>query len=150
MATATVCALFGLPCTIYMGATDVARQAAQRVPHEACWGPTDKRGHHPALATLKDAMNEAMRDWVANVADTYYLIGTVAGPHPYPAMVRDFQSHDRDGGAGPDPWRPRAGCPTRMVAAIGGGSNAMGLFHPFLDDDVRPARWGGGGGTRPG
>ena len=131
VATATVCALFGLPCTIYMGVTDVERQkpnvfrmrllGAEIVPVSSGAG------------TLKDAMNDAMRDWVANVADTYYLIGTVAGPHPYPAMVRDFQSvigtearaqlHAVEGRL-----------PHVVVAAIGGGSNAMGLFHPFLDD----------------
>ncbi|MFT8368195.1 tryptophan synthase subunit beta [Acetobacter papayae] len=131
VATATVCALFGLKCVVYMGATDVERQkpnvfrmrllGAEVVPVTAGAG------------TLKDAMNEAMRDWVANVADTYMLIGTVAGPSPYPAMVRDFQSvigtevkaqmHEAEGRL-----------PDVVVAAIGGGSNAMGIFHPFLDD----------------
>lgn len=131
VATATVCALFGLPCTIYMGATDVARQqpnvfrmkllGAEVVPV------------HSGAATLKDAMNEALRDWVTNVRDTYYLIGTVAGPHPYPMMVRDFQSV-----IGEEARRQileREGrLPDVAVACIGGGSNAMGLFHPFLDD----------------
>jgi tryptophan synthase beta chain len=131
VATATVCALFGLPCTIYMGATDVARQSpnvfrmkllgAEIVPVTS------------GAATLKDAMNEALRDWVANVADTYYLIGTVAGPHPYPAMVRDFQSVIGIE-AKQQMLRAAGRLPDVAVAAIGGGSNAMGLFHPFLDD----------------
>jgi tryptophan synthase beta chain len=131
VATATVCALFGLPCTIYMGATDVARQSPN-VFRMKLLGAEVKPVTSGA-ATLKDAMNEALRDWVANVADTYYLIGTVAGPHPYPAMVRDFQSvigieakAQLDAAAGR--------LPDVCVAAIGGGSNAMGLFHPFLDD----------------
>jgi tryptophan synthase beta chain len=131
VATATVCARFGLRCVVFMGATDVERQkpnvfrmkllGAEVVP------VTSGRG------TLKDAMNEALRDWVTNVRDTFYCIGTVAGPHPYPAMVRDFQSIigkevraqmlEREGRL-----------PDTLVACIGGGSNAMGLFHPFLDD----------------
>ena len=133
VATATVCALFDIPCTIYMGTTDIERQApnvsrmkllgAEIVPVTS------------GSSTLKDAMNDALRDWVANVDDTYYLIGTVAGPHPYPTMVRDFQSvigketksqifdkEDR--------------LPDSLVACIGGGSNAIGLFHPFLDDEA--------------
>ncbi|WP_337875759.1 tryptophan synthase subunit beta [Elioraea sp.] len=131
VATATVCALFGLPCTIYMGATDVARQSPN-VFRMKLLGAEVKPVTSGA-ATLKDAMNEALRDWVANVADTYYLIGTVAGPHPYPAMVRDFQSVigteakvQLDAAVGR--------LPDVCIAAIGGGSNAMGLFHPFLDD----------------
>jgi tryptophan synthase beta chain len=131
VATATVCARFGLPCTIFMGATDVARQApnvfrmkllgAEVVPVTAGAG------------TLKDAMNEALRHWVANVHDTFYIIGTAAGPHPYPEMVRDFQSViGREARA---QMVQRAGrLPDLLVAAIGGGSNAIGLFHPFLDD----------------
>jgi tryptophan synthase beta chain len=131
VATATVCALMGLPCVIYMGAVDVERQkpnvfrmkllGAEVVPVTTGAG------------TLKDAMNEAMRDWVANVADTYFLVGTVAGPHPYPAMVRDFQSvigiearaqlYDAEGRL-----------PDVVIASVGGGSNAMGIFHPFLDE----------------
>ena len=135
VATATVCARFGLPCVIYMGATDVERQApnvfrmkllgAEVVPVSAGAG------------TLKDAMNEGLRDWVTNVDDTYYLIGTAAGPHPYPEMVRNFQSIigeelrtqilDAEGKL-----------PDALVACIGGGSNAIGTFHPFLDDlDVK-------------
>jgi tryptophan synthase beta chain len=131
VATATVCARFGLQCVVFMGKTDVERQrpnvfrmkllGAEVVPVTS------------GRATLKDAMNEALRDWVTNVRDTFYCIGTVAGPHPYPAMVRDFQSIigketraqmlDREGRL-----------PDVLVACIGGGSNAMGLFHPFLDD----------------
>lgn len=131
VATATVCARFGLPCVIYMGATDIERQkpnvfrmkllGAEVVPVTSGTG------------TLKDAMNEALRDWVTNVENTYYLIGTVAGPHPYPAMVRDFQSViGRETKA---QMLEREGrLPDSVVACIGGGSNAMGLFHPFLDD----------------
>jgi tryptophan synthase beta chain len=135
VATATVAARFGLPCTVFMGATDVARQApnvfrmkllgAEVVPVTAGTG------------TLKDAMNEALRDWVTNVSDTFYCIGTVAGPHPYPAMVRDFQSIiGREARA---QIQERTGrLPDACVACIGGGSNAMGLFHPFIEDeDVR-------------
>jgi len=131
VATATVCARFGLPCTVFMGATDVERQApnvfrmkllgAEVVPVTA------------GAATLKDAMNEALRHWVANVLDTFYIIGTVAGPHPYPELVRDFQSVI--GKEARAQMLDRVGrLPDLLVAAIGGGSNAMGLFHPFLDD----------------
>ncbi|WRH75312.1 MAG: tryptophan synthase subunit beta [Sphingobium sp.] len=131
VATATVCARFGLPCTIFMGATDVARQApnvfrmkllgAEVIPVTA------------GAATLKDAMNEALRYWVANVHDTFYIIGTAAGPHPYPEMVRDFQSVI--GKEARAQLLERTGrLPDLLVAAIGGGSNAIGLFHPFLDD----------------
>tara|TARA_R110001606_G_scaffold16153_11_gene65457 strand:- start:2010 stop:3257 length:1248 start_codon:yes stop_codon:yes gene_type:complete len=135
VATATVCARFGLPCTIFMGATDVARQkpnlfrmkllGAEVVPVTS------------GAATLKDAMNEALRDWVANVHDTFYIIGTAAGPHPYPELVRDFQSVI--GKEARAQMLERVGrLPDMLVAAIGGGSNAIGLFHPFLDDpDVR-------------
>ena len=131
VATATVCARFGLPCVVYMGATDVARQApnvfrmkllgAEVVPVTS------------GAATLKDAMNEALRDWVANVHDTFYIIGTAAGPHPYPELVRDFQSVI--GKEARAQMLQRTGrLPDVLVAAIGGGSNAIGLFHPFLDD----------------
>lgn len=131
VATATVCALFDLPCTVFMGAKDVERQApnvfrmkllgAEVVPVTA------------GSASLKDAMNEAMRDWVTNVRDTYYLIGTVGGPHPFPAMVRDFQSVI--GTETKEQMLEREGrLPDTLIAAIGGGSNAIGLFHPFLDD----------------
>ena len=131
VATATVCARFGLPCTIFMGATDVARQAPN-VFRMKLLGATVV----PVTAgagTLKDAMNEALRDWVANVHDTFYIIGTAAGPHPYPELVRDFQSViGREARA---QLLSRTGrLPDLLVAAIGGGSNAIGLFHPFLDD----------------
>ena len=135
VATATVCARFGLECIVFMGAHDVERQApnvfrmkllgAKVIPVTAGRG------------TLKDAMNEALRDWVTNVHETFYCIGTVAGPHPYPAMVRDFQSII--GKETKEQMQEREGrLPDSIVACIGGGSNAMGLFHPFLDDkDVR-------------
>ncbi|NOZ32388.1 MAG: tryptophan synthase subunit beta [Alphaproteobacteria bacterium] len=131
VATATVCARFGFPCVVYMGATDIERQApnvfrmkllgAEVIPVTA--------GH----GTLKDAMNEALRDWVTNVNDTYYLIGTAAGPHPYPELVRDFQSvigrEVRE-----QIMAAEGRLPDLLMAAVGGGSNAIGLFHPFLDD----------------
>ncbi|MCT8161858.1 tryptophan synthase subunit beta [Pseudoruegeria sp. SHC-113] len=133
VATATVCARFGLKCVVYMGAHDVERQAPNvfrmRLLGAEVVPVTSGRG------TLKDAMNDALRDWVTNVRDTFYCIGTVAGPHPYPAMVRDFQAiigketreqlqaHEGEGRL-----------PDTIIAAIGGGSNAMGLFYPFLDD----------------
>ena len=131
VATATVCALFGLPCVVYMGATDVERQKPNvfRMKLLGAEIVTVTSG----AGTLKDAMNEAMRDWVANVENTYYLIGTVAGPHPYPAMVRDFQSVIGTE-ARAQMLEAEARLPDAVVAAIGGGSNAMGLFHPFLDD----------------
>ncbi|MAM67565.1 MAG: tryptophan synthase subunit beta [Pseudomonadota bacterium] len=132
VATATVCALFGLPCVVYMGAIDIERQApnvfrmkllgAEVVPVET------------GSFTLKDAMNGALRDWVANVDDTFYVIGTVAGPHPYPAMVRDFQCVIGNE-AREQIMEAEGRLPDTLVACIGGGSNAMGLFHPFLDDD---------------
>ena len=131
VATATVCALFGLPCTVYMGATDVERQKPN-VFRMKLLGAEVKPVTSGA-GTLKDAMNEALRDWVAHVSDTYYLIGTVAGPHPYPMMVRDFQSVI--GEEAKAQMLAREGrLPDLAVACIGGGSNAMGLFHPFLDD----------------
>ena len=131
VATATVCARFGLKCVVYMGAADVERQkpnvfrmkllGAEIVPVTSGTG------------TLKDAMNEALRDWVTNVEDTFYIIGTVAGPHPYPAMVRDFQSV-----IGREAKEQMMECegrlPDSLFACIGGGSNAIGLFHPFLND----------------
>src|ERR1700688_3256751 len=131
VAAATVCALFDLPCCVNMGETDIERQkpnvfrmkllGAEVVPVIS------------GTATLKDAMNEALRDWVANVEDTFYIIGTAAGPHPYPAMVRDFQSvigrETRE-----QMMRAEGRLPDTLIACIGGGSNAMGLFHPFLDD----------------
>jgi tryptophan synthase beta chain len=132
VATATVCARFGLQCIVYMGKTDIERQApnvfrmkllgAEVIPVTS------------GTATLKDAMNEALRDWVSNVEDTFYIIGTVAGPHPYPAMVRDFQSiigrETREQMA-----EAEGRLPDSLVACIGGGSNAMGLFHDFLDEE---------------
>ena len=131
VATATVCARFGLPCTIFMGATDVARQAPN-VFRMKLLGATVVPVTAGA-ATLKDAMNEALRDWVANVHDTFYIIGTAAGPHPYPELVRDFQSVI--GKEARAQMLNRVGrLPDLLVAAIGGGSNAIGLFHPFLDD----------------
>ena len=136
VATATMCALFGLPCTVYMGATDVERQSPN-VFRMKLLGAEVKPVTSGA-GTLKDAMNEAMRDWVANVTDTYYLIGTVAGPHPYPMMVRDFQSVIGEE-AKAQLQEAEGRLPDAAVACIGGGSNAMGLFHPFLDDPSRPA-----------
>jgi tryptophan synthase beta chain len=132
VATATICALFGIPCVVYMGAVDIERQkpnvfrmkllGAEVVPVSS------------GSSTLKDAMNGALRDWVAHVDDTFYVIGTVAGPHPYPAMVRDFQSvigiETRE-----QIMAAEGRLPDTLVACIGGGSNAMGLFHPFLDDE---------------
>jgi tryptophan synthase beta chain len=131
VATATVCALFNLPCVVYMGATDIERQKPN-VFRMRLLG-AEVRAVHSGTATLKDAMNDALRDWVANVEDTYYLIGTVAGPHPYPAMVRDFQNVIGDE-VRVQMKRAEGRLPDTLVACIGGGSNAMGLFHPFLDD----------------
>ncbi|MFQ5939842.1 MAG: tryptophan synthase subunit beta, partial [Alphaproteobacteria bacterium] len=131
VATATVAALFNLPCTVYMGRRDIERQApnvfrmkllgAEVVPVAS------------GSETLKDALNEALRDWVANVENTFYIIGTVAGPHPYPAMVRDFQSVIGNE-VRAQIMALEGRLPDTLVACIGGGSNAMGLFHPFLDD----------------
>ena len=131
VATATACALFDLPCIVYMGATDIERQkpnvfrmkllGAEVVPVRS------------GTATLKDAMNEALRDWVAHVEKTFFVIGSVAGPHPYPMMVRDFQSvigHE----VRAQLERAEGRLPDTLVACVGGGSNAMGLFHPFLDE----------------
>lgn len=131
VASATVAARFGLPCIVYMGSTDIDRQqpnvfrmkllGAEVIPVQSGTG------------TLKDAMNEALRDWVTNVQDTFYLIGTVAGPHPYPAMVRDFQAVI--GKETKQQLMEKQGrLPDSVVACVGGGSNAMGLFHPFIDD----------------
>ena len=131
VATATVCALFGLPCTIYMGARDIERQAPNVFRMKLLGA--NIIAVESGSKTLKDAMNEALRDWVSNVEDTFYIIGTAAGPHPYPMLVRDFQSVigeetkeqiiDAEGRL-----------PDSLVACIGGGSNALGLFYPFLDD----------------
>jgi tryptophan synthase beta chain len=131
VATATVCALFDLPCVVYMGATDIERQKPNVFRMKLLGA--EVRPVTSGTATLKDAMNEALRDWVANVEDTYYLIGTVAGPHPYPAMVRDFQNVIGDE-VRRQMQRAEGRLPDTLVACVGGGSNAMGLFHPFLDD----------------
>ncbi|MBB3809761.1 tryptophan synthase subunit beta [Pseudochelatococcus contaminans] len=131
VATATLCARFGLQCVVYMGAVDVARQMPNVVRMQLLGA--EVRPVQSGARTLKDAMNEALRDWVTNVADTFYCIGTVAGPHPYPAMVRDFQSVI--GREVREQAQTLEGkLPDSLVACIGGGSNAMGLFHPFLDD----------------
>ncbi len=132
VASATVAARFGLPCVVYMGATDVERQAPN-VFRMKLLGAEVKpvtSGH----GTLKDAMNEALRDWVTNVDDTYYIIGTAAGPHPYPEMVREFQSVIGKE-AREQMMEAEGRLPDMLVAAVGGGSNAIGLFHPFLDDE---------------
>ncbi len=131
VATATMCALFGLKCIVYMGATDVERQKPNVFRMKLLGA--EVVSVTSGAGTLKDAMNEAMRDWVANVEDTYYLIGTVAGPHPYPMMVRDFQSVIGEE-AKVQLQEAEGRLPDAAVACIGGGSNAMGLFHPFLDD----------------
>ncbi|HEX2793474.1 MAG TPA: tryptophan synthase subunit beta [Croceicoccus sp.] len=131
VATATVAARFGLPCVVYMGAKDVERQQPN-VFRMRLLG-AEVKPVKAGAATLKDAMNEALRDWVANVHDTFYIIGTAAGPHPYPELVRDFQSVI--GKEAREQLLERTGrLPDLLVAAIGGGSNAIGLFHPFLDD----------------
>ncbi|MBX6424542.1 MAG: tryptophan synthase subunit beta [Variibacter sp.] len=133
VATATLCAKFGLECVVYMGAVDVARQQPNVLRMQALGAkviPVESGSR-----TLKDAMNEALRDWVTNVATTFYCIGTVAGPHPYPMMVRDFQcvigNETRE-----QMLAAEGRLPDSLVACIGGGSNAMGLFHPFLDEDA--------------
>jgi tryptophan synthase beta chain len=132
VATATVCARFGLPCVVYMGATDVERQSPNVFRMKLLGA--EVRPVDAGTATLKDAMNEALRDWVSNPDDTFYIIGTVAGPHPYPAMVRDFQSVI--GRETKEQMLAREGrLPDALVACIGGGSNAIGLFHPFLEDE---------------
>ena len=132
VATATVCAKYGLQCVVYMGAVDVERQAPN-VQRMKLLG-AEVRPVTSGAATLKDAMNEALRDWVTNVEDTYYLIGTAAGPHPYPAMVRDFQAVIGDE-ARVQIQEAEGRLPDAVVACVGGGSNAIGLFHPFLNDE---------------
>src|SRR5471032_1669342 len=131
VATATLCARFGLECVVYMGAVDVARQAPNVFRMEMLGAKVIPV--QSGTRTLKDAMNEALRDWVTNVHSTYYCIGTVAGPHPYPMMVRDFQSiigiETRA-----QMQEAEGRLPDSLIACIGGGSNAMGLFHPFLDE----------------
>jgi tryptophan synthase beta chain len=135
VATATVCALFGMSCTIFMGATDIDRQKPNVFRMKLLGA--EVRAVTSGAGTLKDAMNEALRHWVAHVDDTFYIIGTAAGPHPYPQMVRDFQSVI--GIEAREQILEREGrLPDILAACIGGGSNAIGLFHPFLDDkDVR-------------
>ena len=131
VATATVAARFGLPCTVFMGAVDVARQAPNVFRMKLLGAEVSPVTS--GAQTLKDAMNEALRDWVANVHDTFYIIGTAAGPHPYPELVRDFQSV-----IGTEAraliQMAEGRLPDLLIAAVGGGSNAIGLFHPFLDD----------------
>jgi tryptophan synthase beta chain len=131
VATATVCALFDIPCVVYMGAVDIERQQPNVFRMKLLGA--EVRAVTSGTATLKDAMNEALRDWVANVEDTYYLIGTVAGPHPYPAMVRDFQCVIGEE-VKAQMQRAEGRLPDTLVACVGGGSNAMGLFYPFLDE----------------
>ena len=135
VAVATVCARFKLPCEIYMGATDVERQKPNVFRMKLLGAKVN--AVTSGSGTLKDSMNEALRDWVSNVHNTFYIIGTAAGPHPYPAMVRDFQSVI--GNEVREQMMEAEGrLPDTLVAAIGGGSNAIGLFHPFLDDrDVK-------------
>jgi len=132
VATATVAARLGLECVVYMGADDIERQAPN-VYRMKLLGATVVPVHSGS-ATLKDALNEAMRDWVTNVDDTFYIIGTVAGPHPYPELVREFQTvigkETRE-----QSQQAFAGLPDAVVACVGGGSNAIGIFHPFLDDE---------------
>src|SRR6476659_2973356 len=131
VATATLCAKFGLACIVYMGSVDVERQKPNVLRMRALGA--EVRPVESGSKTLKDAMNEALRDWVTNVSDTFYCIGTVAGPHPYPAMVRDFQSII--GRETREQMQAAEGrLPDSLIACIGGGSNAMGLFHPFLDE----------------
>jgi len=134
VASATVSARFGLPCVVYMGAVDIERQKPNVFRMNLLGA--EVRPVTSGGATLKDAMNEALRDWVTNVADTFYIIGTAAGPHPYPMLVRDFQSVI--GREAREQVLAREGrLPDAVVACIGGGSNAIGLFHPFLDDAVK-------------
>ena len=131
LATATVCALFNLKCIVYMGETDIKRQAPNVFKMKLLGA--EIRSVKSGTATLKDAMNEALRDWVSNVTDTFYVIGTVAGPHPYPMMVRDFQSVIGEE-AKIQIIKAEKRLPDLLVACIGGGSNALGLFYPFLNE----------------
>jgi tryptophan synthase beta chain len=134
VATATVCALFSLPCTIYMGAKDVERQAPNVFRMKLLGA--EVKPVETGSKSLKNAINEAMRDWITNANDTYYLLGTAAGPHPYPAMVRDF--HSVIGKEAKEQILQAEGkLPDALVACIGGGSNSIGLFHPFIDDAVK-------------
>ncbi len=164
VATATVCALFGLDCVVYMGAEDMRRQALNVFRMQLLGA--EVREVNAGSRTLKDAINEALRDWVTNVADTYYLLGSALGPHPYPLMVRDFQSvigHE----ARAQIVEQEGRLPDVLIACVGGGSNSIGLFHPFLADSAvrmigveaggsgdelgqHAARFNTGGGGRPG
>ncbi|MEJ7710254.1 MAG: tryptophan synthase subunit beta [Pyrinomonadaceae bacterium] len=165
VATATVCALFGMECVIYMGAEDMRRQALNVFRMKLLGA--EVRSVEAGARTLKDAINEALRDWVTNVGDTYYLLGSALGPHPYPLMVRDFQSFI--GQEARAQFLEREGkLPDVLIACVGGGSNSIGMFHPFLGDPgVRmigveaggrssselgqhAARFAEGGGGRPG
>ena len=164
VATATVCALFGLDCVVYMGSEDMRRQALNVFRMQLLGA--EVREVDSGSRTLKDAINEALRDWVANVADTYYLLGSALGPHPYPLMVRDFQTViGRE--AREQVLEKEGRLPDCLIACVGGGSNSIGLFHPFLaDDSVRmigveaggvgsrlgqhAARFNANGGGRPG
>jgi tryptophan synthase beta chain len=164
VATATVCALFGLKCVIYMGSEDMRRQALNVFRMQLMGA--EVRAVEAGSRTLKDAINEALRDWVTNVADTYYLLGSALGPHPYPLMVRDFQTViGREARA--QILEEADGLPEVLIACVGGGSNSIGLFYPFLDDAAvrmigveaggrghelgeHAARFNTGGGGRPG
>ncbi len=164
VATATVCALFGLNCVVYMGAEDMRRQALNVFRMQLLGA--EVREVNAGSRTLKDAINEALRDWVTNVGDTYYLLGSALGPHPYPLMVRDFQSViGREARAQIVEQEGRL--PDVLIACVGGGSNSIGLFHPFLADSLvkmigveaggsgselgqHAARFNAGGGGRPG
>ena len=164
VATATVCALFGLNCVVYMGAEDMRRQALNVFRMQLLGA--EVREVNAGSRTLKDAINEALRDWVTNVGDTYYLLGSALGPHPYPLMVRDFQSViGREARA--QILEREGRLPDTLIACVGGGSNSIGLFHPFLSDsEIRmigveaggsgdelgqhAARFNARGGGRPG
>ena len=164
VATATVCALFGLQCVVYMGAEDMRRQALNVFRMQLLGA--EVRKVDSGSQTLKDAINEALRDWVTNVADTYYLLGSALGPHPYPLMVRDFQSVIGTEARAQILEKERR-LPDCLIACVGGGSNSIGLFHPFLGDDAvrmigveagglgsglgqHAARFNANGGGRPG
>jgi len=164
VATATVCALFGLQCIVYMGAEDMRRQSLNVFRMQLLGA--EVREVKAGSQTLKDAINEALRDWVTNVADTYYLLGSALGPHPYPLMVRDFQSVIGQE-AREQILKFEGRLPDLLIACVGGGSNSIGLFHPFLNDESvqmvgveaggkgsllgeHAARFNAGGGGRPG
>jgi tryptophan synthase, beta subunit len=164
VATATVCALFGLDCVVYMGAEDMRRQELNVFRMQLLGA--EVREVNAGSRTLKDAINEALRDWVTNVGDTYYLLGSALGPHPYPLMVRDFQSViGREARA--QILEQEGRLPDALIACVGGGSNSIGLFHPFLSDSSikmigveaggrgpelgqHAARFNAGGGGHPG